>query len=81
MGFIAAIIIGGIAGYIAEKAMDSRMGLLANIGLGILGGLIGTWLAGVVGIAFYGWLGRLIIATAGACLLIWLARLVRARRA
>ena len=34
----AAIIIGGIAGWLAEQFMKSSMGLIMNIVLGIVGG-------------------------------------------
>jgi uncharacterized membrane protein YeaQ/YmgE (transglycosylase-associated protein family) len=37
VGWIAAIIVGGIAGWLAEQFMHSRMGLLMNIVLGIIG--------------------------------------------
>ena len=55
IGWIAAIIVGGIAGWLAELFMKSDMGLLMNIVLGIVGAihsyegrdfrypLIGTW--------------------------------------
>jgi len=36
-GWIAAIIIGGIAGWLAEQFMKSDMGLLMNIVLGVVG--------------------------------------------
>ncbi|MEM7500061.1 MAG: GlsB/YeaQ/YmgE family stress response membrane protein [Pseudomonadota bacterium] len=77
MGFLFAIIIGGIAGFIAEKIMSSPMGLLANIGLGIVGGLVGAFIASLLGIGAAGIVGQLIIATLGACLLIWAARMLR----
>ena len=35
VGWIAAIIVGGIAGWLAEKFMKSNMGLIMNIVLGI----------------------------------------------
>ena len=38
IGWIAAIIIGGIAGWLAEQFMKSQMGILMNIVLGIIGG-------------------------------------------
>jgi hypothetical protein len=38
VGWIAAIIIGGIAGWLAEQFMKSNMGMLMNIVLGIVGG-------------------------------------------
>jgi hypothetical protein len=40
IGWIAAIIIGGIAGWLAEQFMKSDMGLLMNIALGVVGAAI-----------------------------------------
>ena len=40
VGWIAAIIIGGIAGWLAEQFMKSDMGLLMNIALGIVGAAV-----------------------------------------
>ena len=37
VGWIAAIVIGAIAGWLAEQFMKSEMGLLMNIVLGIVG--------------------------------------------
>ena len=37
IGWIAAIIIGGIAGWLAEQFMKSQMGLVMNIVLGTIG--------------------------------------------
>ena len=42
VGWIAAIIIGGIAGWLAEQFMHSNMGLLMNIVLGIVGAAIAS---------------------------------------
>jgi uncharacterized membrane protein YeaQ/YmgE (transglycosylase-associated protein family) len=42
VGWIAAIIIGGIAGWLAEQFMKSNMGLLMNILLGIVGAAIAS---------------------------------------
>ena len=80
LGWIAAIIVGGLAGWIAEKIMKSDMGLLANIALGIIGALVlNAILMAVVGGTLGGWIGQLIVGIAGACLLIWAARLIRGR--
>jgi uncharacterized membrane protein YeaQ/YmgE (transglycosylase-associated protein family) len=40
VGWIAAIIIGGIAGWLAEQFMKSNMGVLMNIILGIVGAIV-----------------------------------------
>jgi uncharacterized membrane protein YeaQ/YmgE (transglycosylase-associated protein family) len=42
VGWIAAIIIGGIAGWLAEQFMKSSMGMFMNIVLGIVGAAIAS---------------------------------------
>jgi len=74
IGWIAAIIIGGIAGWLAEQFMKSQMGLVMNIVLGIIGGAVASWLLGFVGISLGGWIGYLIAGFIGACILIAIAR-------
>jgi uncharacterized membrane protein YeaQ/YmgE (transglycosylase-associated protein family) len=37
IGWVAAILIGGLAGWLAEKLTGSNMGLIANIILGVIG--------------------------------------------
>jgi uncharacterized membrane protein YeaQ/YmgE (transglycosylase-associated protein family) len=80
VGWIAAIIIGGIAGWLAEQFMKSNMGLLMNIALGIVGAAIASAILSVFGISLGGWLGYLIAGFIGACLLIWIVRLIRGIR-
>jgi uncharacterized membrane protein YeaQ/YmgE (transglycosylase-associated protein family) len=75
IGWIAAIIIGGIAGWLAEQFMKSNMGLLMNIVLGIIGAIVANALLGLVGIHLAGWVGSLIAGFIGACILIAIARL------
>jgi uncharacterized membrane protein YeaQ/YmgE (transglycosylase-associated protein family) len=80
IGWIAAIIIGGIAGWLAEQFMKRDMGLLMNIVLGILGAAIASAILSWFGIVLGGWVGYLISGFIGACLLIWIVRLVRGTR-
>ncbi len=51
MGILSWIILGGLAGWIASMVMDTNksMGVLANIGVGIVGALIGGFLVSVLG--------------------------------
>ncbi|GHA11759.1 membrane protein [Devosia pacifica] len=80
IGWIGAIIIGGIAGWIAEKIMKTDHNLLMNIIMGILGALIANAiLVFVFGNTLGGWIGQLIVAVVGACLLIWIVRAIRGR--
>ena len=51
MGIIAWIILGGIAGWLASKVMntDKQQGIIANIFVGIVGAVIGGFVFGLVG--------------------------------
>jgi uncharacterized membrane protein YeaQ/YmgE (transglycosylase-associated protein family) len=74
IGWIAAIIIGGIAGWLAEQFMKSQMGILMNIVLGIVGAAVANWLLGFLGVNLGGWIGYLIAGFIGACILIAVGR-------
>ena len=77
VGFFGMLIIGIVAGWIAEKATGSDHGLLTNLLVGIAGSFVGGSLAGLLNIQFYGWLGNLIVAAIGAILILWIWRSVR----
>jgi len=72
VGFIGMLVIGALAGWIAERAMNRNHGLLTNILVGIAGSFVGGTLAGIAGQAFYGFVGNLIVATLGAILILWI---------
>ena len=77
VGLIGMLIIGILAGYIAEKVTSSDHGLLTNLLVGIVGSFVGGTLANVLNVEFYGWLGNLIVATIGAILLLWIWQSIR----
>jgi uncharacterized membrane protein YeaQ/YmgE (transglycosylase-associated protein family) len=78
VGWIAAIIIGGLAGWLAEKFMNSNMGVFMNIILGIIGAIVANFILSLLHIQpLAGWLGYLITGFVGACLLIAIGRMVR----
>jgi uncharacterized membrane protein YeaQ/YmgE (transglycosylase-associated protein family) len=77
VGFIGMLIIGIIAGWIAEKATSSDHGLLTNLLVGIAGSFVGGTLANVMNVQFYGWVGNLVVASIGAILVLWIWRSVR----
>jgi len=50
MGFVAWIVVGLIAGWLAGQVMKGGgYGLLMDIVLGILGGILGGWIFGMLG--------------------------------
>ena len=80
MEFVWFVLIGLCAGWLAGQiTKGSGFGLVGDIIVGVIGALLGGFAFGLLGFAAYGLLGRLIVATAGAVLLLWLLRLVRRR--
>ena len=80
VSFLPAIVIGAIAGWLAEQFTKADMGLFANIIIGIIGAVVGRTLAGLIGINVYGWGANLISATLGAIIVITVYRAVMGRR-
>lgn len=79
-GWILSIILGAVAGWIAEKLMGSDHSLLTNILLGIVGALLGNWLLRtLIGGTASGALGQIVVAVIGACILIGGYRAIRGR--
>ena len=77
-GLIMFLVIGGVAGWLAGLLMKGRgFGLIGNIVVGIIGAFIGGFLANVVGIAATGILGSILLATAGAAVLLFLIGLIK----
>ena len=78
LGWIGWIIIGGIAGWIAEKIMETDESLLMNIITGIIGGVVGGWiLQAILGTTGAGWFITLLTAVVGACILIWIVNAIK----
>lgn len=76
MNWLITLIVGGIVGWLASILMktNAQMGLIANILVGIVGSLLGYWLAGLLGIAPAGGILRFVVAIVGAILLIVILR-------
>ena len=79
VGFFGMLVIGLVAGYIAEKVTASDHGLFTNLIVGIAGAFVGGTLADVVGIQVYGFLGLLVTASIGAVILLFVWRKVTGR--
>ncbi|MCA0903516.1 MULTISPECIES: GlsB/YeaQ/YmgE family stress response membrane protein [Qipengyuania] len=86
MGWIIALIVGGIAGWLASLVMnrDASMGIFWNIVVGCIGSVLGNLIAGpllgVQGSVQEFSLTGLIIAVVGAVVLLGIANLVQRGR-
>ena len=83
MGWIVALIVGGVAGWLASKVMnrDASMGIFWNIVVGCIGSVVGNALAGplfgVSGSVQEFSLTGLVIAIVGAVVLLGIVNLVQ----
>lgn len=85
IGWIIALIVGGVAGWLASLVMnrDASMGIFWNIVVGIVGSVIGNLIANQ-----FGWAGSvqefsingLIIAVLGAVILLGIVNLIQRGR-
>ena len=81
IGWIAWIIIGGIAGALAGMVMrGGGFGILGDIIVGIVGAIIGGLILGLFVNMTVGWWGTFITAFIGACILIAILRAIAPKR-
>ena len=77
MYFIWYILIGLVAGYLASLVVKGNgSGLLLNLVIGIIGGILGGWIFSLFGLIAVGTLGSLITSVAGAIVLLWIVALL-----
>ena len=77
-GFIYAIVVGLIAGWLAGKVMKGGgYGVLMDIVLGIAGGIVGRFVFGLIGLSSWGLIGSIVVSFVGAVLLVWIVRQIK----
>lgn len=78
LGWLAAIIVGGLAGWIASNIMKADTGVFLNIILGIVGAVVANAILGLFGVNFQAgsWLAQGLAGLIGAAILIWLKRAI-----
>jgi uncharacterized membrane protein YeaQ/YmgE (transglycosylase-associated protein family) len=76
MNLIISLIIGGIVGWLASIVMktNAQMGIIANIIVGIVGSVLGFWLAGVLGLGASGAVAQWLVSIVGAAILIFILK-------
>jgi uncharacterized membrane protein YeaQ/YmgE (transglycosylase-associated protein family) len=82
MGLLSWIVLGLIAGVIADFLMHGGFGLIGSIIIGIVGAVVGGYLAAALGIGDVTGLniGSIVIAVIGACIVLFVVRMLRGGR-
>ncbi|MDF2618993.1 MAG: Transglycosylase-associated protein [Xanthobacteraceae bacterium] len=79
VGWFTMIIIGLLAGWIAERVTESDHGLIANLIFGLIGAFVGKYLAEMAAIPVFGFFRTLIAAAVGAIIVLFVWRKIRGR--
>ena len=79
MDVLLWLVVGLVAGVLALFAVYRTVprepsGWIGALAIGIVGGLVGGWLTDLVDLETVSWLGSLVVAFAGAALILWLLR-------
>ena len=78
MIFMIFEVVGLIAGWLAGQVMNrGGYGTLADVLLGVLGGIVGRWVFEHVGLRTGGFIGSIVVSFVAAIVLVWITRLVK----
>ncbi|MCZ7602548.1 MAG: GlsB/YeaQ/YmgE family stress response membrane protein [Melioribacteraceae bacterium] len=80
MNFIIWILSGILAGWLTGKIMKgSGYGILGDLAIGLLGAVVGGFLASVFGLQATSWIGQIVVAVAGGVVLVWVVRKIKGK--
>jgi uncharacterized membrane protein YeaQ/YmgE (transglycosylase-associated protein family) len=83
MGLFATIVVGLIAGFLANWLMKSKAGILMDLVMGVIGGFLGGWLTALVtGVNLMSGINltSILVALVGAVIVIAVYRLITRKR-
>ena len=78
MGIIATIIIGLVSGFIANYIMKGKgSGFIINLLVGLVGSWVGGFLFGLMGLAAFGLIGKIVASVFGAVVLLFAIKKIK----
>lgn len=77
MYYVWFLLIGLVAGWLANLVVKGHgSGLLLNLIVGLIGGVLGGWIFSLFGLIAVGTFGSLIMAFVGAVVLLWIVNML-----
>ncbi|HSC13617.1 MAG TPA: GlsB/YeaQ/YmgE family stress response membrane protein [Gammaproteobacteria bacterium] len=78
MQLVILLVVGGVIGWLASIIMktNAQMGIIANVVVGVVGTMLGFWIASQLGFAAGGAIVGWLISIGGAILLIAILKLL-----
>ena len=70
MNIITLLIVGLIAGFLADKVVKNSFGLVGDLIIGIVGSFVGSWIFSMLNWGSSGFFGEILVAFIGAVVLL-----------
>lgn len=80
MNIFTLLIVGLVAGWLADKVVKNSYGLLGDLIVGVLGSFLGTWIFGRFGTVGGGLIEQIIYALIGAIVLLLILNLLKRKK-
>lgn len=80
LGWLSFLLVGLIAGWVANQIMRRENTLVMNLVIGVVGAYLGAFLFRLLGLASTGFVGALVVATVGSVVLLAIVGAVQKRR-
>lgn len=80
MSILNLLIVGLIAGFLADKVVKNSFGLAGDLLIGVIGSFLGSWLFSLLNLGVGGFLGEIFVAFIGAVVLLLAINMLRGRK-
>jgi len=80
MNFLALLIVGLVAGFLADKVVKNTYGAVGDMLIGVAGSFIGGWIFSMLGLGTNRLLGQIFAAFVGAVVLLWVINFFKGRK-
>ncbi len=80
MNLLYLLLVGLVAGFLADKVVKNSFGMLGDLLVGVAGSFLGGWLFNQFNLSAGGLLGQILAAFVGAVVLLLLINLITGRK-
>lgn len=72
MNILALLIVGLVAGFLADKVVKNTFGIWGDMLIGVAGSFLGGWIFNLLGLSVGSLFGEILAAFVGAVILLWI---------
>lgn len=80
MNILTLLIVGLVAGFLADKVVKNTFGWMGDMLVGVAGSFIGGWIFNQFGLSAGGFIGEVIAAFAGAVMFLLVLNFIKGRK-